>query len=121
MFRRPPLLTITSIAYVDTNGDSQTFSSDDYSADLDSIPGRAVLNYGESWPSTRTQPQAVTVTFTAGYGTAAAVPEEYKAAIKLLAAHLYENREPHITGTIVASFPNSLQSLLWMLRIPEVR
>jgi hypothetical protein len=66
---RPPLISVTSIAYVDTDGDSQTLDAADYTVDTASEPGRIVPAYGEDWPSTREQPGAVTVTFVAGYAT----------------------------------------------------
>jgi uncharacterized phiE125 gp8 family phage protein len=40
----------------------------------------------------------VTVTYSAGYGDADAVPAAIKEAIKLLAANWYENREAAIVG-----------------------
>ena len=66
---KPPLLSISSIQYVDTDGATQTFSSGDYSADRTSEPGRVVLGFGNSWPSARSQPDAVTITYIAGYGS----------------------------------------------------
>lgn len=64
---KPPLQSVSSITYVDTAGDTQTLSSDLYTVDTDSEPGRVILDYGESWPSTRDVAQAVTITFVAGY------------------------------------------------------
>lgn len=88
------LLTVSSITYIDTAGTSQAWSSSSYNVDVYSLPGRIEPVYGEVYPSTREQNNAVTVTFTAGYGAAASnVPDTVKTAIKLMAAHLYENRE----------------------------
>ena len=66
---KPPLLSVSSIQYVDTDGATQTFSSSDYSVDRTSEPGRVVLGFGNSWPSARAQPDAITITYLAGYGS----------------------------------------------------
>lgn len=90
---RPPLASVTSITYVDTAGTTQTLASSDYTVDAKSKPGRVAPAFGKSWPATRDVINAVTVTFDAGYGTAAAVPESIKREIKALLVHLYERRE----------------------------
>lgn len=103
---RPNLLTVSSVSYVDTNGDTQTFSSADYTVDTDALPGRINLDYGISWPSTRYQPNAVTITYTAGYGaTRESVPDCIKHAMLLYIGDLYENREGSIIGTIRTENP----------------
>lgn len=80
--RRPPIQSVTSITYLDTNGDSQTFSSSKYVVDTDREPGLITPAYGESWPATRCQIEAVTVRFVCGYTNADAVPHGIKTAIK---------------------------------------
>lgn len=117
---RPNLLTVTSIQYVDENGDTQTFSSSDYSVDTGSLPGRIVLGYAESWPTTRCQRNAVTVNYTAGYGaTATSVPDTIKSAMRLVLGDLWENREGKITGTIATENP-TVAALLWSERVVPV-
>jgi uncharacterized phiE125 gp8 family phage protein len=90
---RPPLQSVTSIVYVDSNGDAQTLAPSAYTVDSHSEPGRIVPAYGEVWPVTQAVPNAVTVVYIAGYGGAAQVPAETRAAIRLLVGHLHENRE----------------------------
>ena len=98
---RPPLQSVTSIQYVDTDGATQVLSSALYRVDTNSEPARIEPAYGESWPSTRGVIGAVTVTFVAGYGdVGAAVPELIRHWIKVLAGTMYEHREEVITGTI---------------------
>lgn len=75
---KAPCISVTSISYVDTNGDSQTLATTVYDTDLPTGPharaGRIFLKYGQSWPQTRDIPNAVTVRFVAGYsGTAVTV------------------------------------------------
>ena len=91
----PPLQSITSIKYYDTDGTEYEFLSTNYEVDIYSEPGRISLGYNKSWPSTILRPiNGVIITFTAGYGDAAKdVPEKVKQAIKVLIGELYEHRE----------------------------
>lgn len=117
---RPNLLTVTSITYVDQNGDTQTLSSTLYQVDIASLPGRIMPAYGQLWPTTRCQLNAVAVTFTAGYGAAAAVPVPIKHAVKLLVSHWFENREPVVVGTITSEVPTTVKALLGPYRVGTV-
>lgn len=56
-------------------------------------PGRVCLAPGQSWPVVQSRINAVEVTFVAGYGLAANVPQDLKSAQLLLLGHLHENRE----------------------------
>ena len=49
-----PLSSVTSIAYLDADGDSQTLSASKYIVDAANIPGRIKPAFGEVWPTTRT-------------------------------------------------------------------
>lgn len=98
---RCPVQSITSIQYVDEDGDTQTFDSGSYSFDSASNHCASVGPiYDEEWPDIREQVGAVTVTYVAGYTLAANVPPKYRHAIKLLVGHWYENRETSLVGTI---------------------
>jgi len=68
----PDALSITSIKHLDGEGAEQTLSVDVYQLDADSMPSRALLKPGQSWPATQDVPNAVRVRFTVGYGPAAA-------------------------------------------------
>ena len=89
-----PLVSVTSIAYLDGNGDSQTLAASVYGVDTTQDPGRIFLKSGQEWPSTLDQANAVTVTAVAGYGTAASdIPAALVHAGLMLVAHFYEHRE----------------------------
>jgi len=91
---KPPLSSVTSITYVDVDGDTQTVSSADYTVYTTGVVGRIGRSYGAIWPIARNIPEAVTVTYVAGYGaTPASVPAGIKHAINLLVGHWYTNRE----------------------------
>ena len=113
--RKLPVASVTSVQYVDLAGVTQTLSASSYQTDYAAPdrPGRIKPAYGQSWPSTRGSTyNAVTVTFKAGYGAAADVPETIRGALLLLVQHWYDRREPIITGTIVAMTPLSVDALL---------
>lgn len=102
---KPPLGSVTGITYVDTDGTTQTLSTDVYEHDPYTTPGRIVLKYAQVWPSTRDQRNAVAITFEAGYGGASEVPNLLKQGVLMRIAHWYENREETITGTIIGQTP----------------
>ncbi len=60
------------------------------------------------------------VTYTCGYGAAAKdIPRPLQAAIKLMAAHLFENREAVIIGTTVPmALPLGVERLIAPYRVP---
>lgn len=116
---KPPLSSVTSIQYVDASGDTQTFASGYYTVYTDTEPGYIELDQNENWPSTYGDTEDVTITYVAGYGGASSVPEAINVAIKLLASHWYEFREPVIAGTIVANVPNTVDALLWQYKVIE--
>lgn len=107
---QPPAISVSSIQYTDTAGATQTWSSG-WSLDADRIPGVVFLDYGESFPTTRTQRNAITVTYTAGYGTTAAdVPTAAKSAIKLLVKQRYDEPE---SGAEPVGYGALISTLQW--------
>lgn len=115
----PPLVSVTSITYTDTDGVSQTVSASDYDVDSTSEPGEIRPAYGESWPSTRDVRNAVTVRFVAGYGAAASVPEPVKLWLRLRVSTLYAHREQFVTGTIVAPIASIGDAILASFRVRD--
>lgn len=112
---RPPLQSVTSVVYVDSDGVSHTMSAGDYIVDTASEPGRIILAFGAGWPGATLQPgPAITVTYVAGYGDAEDVPPIYKQAILLATGHFYENREEIIAqqGVTIARLPWGVSALL---------
>lgn len=91
--RYPPLLSATSVKYLDIDGDSQTLASTYWEAAESEGFGIVRLKYGQSWPLTRAHSDSVWVEFVCGYGVSEAVPEPIKAAIRIHAAHHFRHRE----------------------------
>lgn len=99
----PPVQSVSSVQYVDDNGDTQTLSTALYDVDIDAELARVYPAYGETWPSVRFHPKSVTVTYVAGYGDDEDdVPEDIKSGLLLHLSRLYEQREPVVTGTIIS-------------------
>jgi uncharacterized phiE125 gp8 family phage protein len=78
-----PVTSITSIAYLDGDGTSQTLSTDVYQLETASVKQFVRLKYGQNWPTTRGDTNGITVTYVAGYATVAAVPQMVKLAVLL--------------------------------------
>ena len=103
----PPLQSVSSIKYIDGNGDEQTLDALLYSVDDDSIPGLIVPAYGETWPVTRDEVNAVRVRFVAGFGDASDVPEDIKSWIKIMVGTMYDNPQGIVVGQTVMSIPRT--------------
>lgn len=113
----PPLgSTSVTLAYTNSTGGTTTMPSSDYIVDADAKPARITPIYGGTWPTNyREQAGAVTVTFTAGFGSTTGesitnTPEPIKQAIKMLASHYYEHRES--VDAPLAEVPLGVRALL---------
>lgn len=109
-----PLVAVTSIQYYDTGGVLQTLDSAYYRVDTANEPGRITEAYNYSWPSIRNITNAVTVTYTSGYGaTGDNVPDDIKTLIKQVIHYLW-----HRNGDIEEL--KKAKNMLWMRRIVNV-
>lgn len=131
----PPLISISFVKYYDTNGTLQTWSSSEYVVDNndDLKKGELYPAYNYWWPSTRLFPNAVNIRYIAGYADSGAspldladnVPEGIKHAIKMLVAHLFENREATMVSAGMAgslsvlTVPKGYDSLVAQYKIQE--
>lgn len=114
---RPPLLSVVSIKYIDTDSAEQTFEDTKYSVDTFRTIGRVVLKSGESWPSVDDDINVVRIQWKAGYGELTTdVPEDIRSAILLTIGHLYEHRED-VVAVSMNELPQGALDLLWSYRI----
>jgi uncharacterized phiE125 gp8 family phage protein len=113
---KPPIQSVSSIKYIDPDGDEQTLDASAYQVDAVSEPGRVKPAYGQSWPSIRCEMNAVKVRFVAGYGAPSAVSGLAKQAILMLVAHYSENREATLVGTSINEVPLGFNDLLSLLK-----
>ena len=118
---KPPVTAVTAIEYVDTDGVTQTLDPSLYRVSLPTGPWAqpACIEpaYGQTWPSTRSVSDAVTVRYTCGYGTSEDVPGNIIAAMKLRLGTLYEQREGVIVGSIATPLPQGDEYLLWPFKV----
>ena len=90
---RPPLTSVTSITYTDNDGTSQTLATDQYTVNTFTTPGEIVEAWGKSWPTTRDVPNAVVVTYVAGYAQPEDVPQVVRHLILMATGDKYWHRE----------------------------
>ena len=110
---RPPLVSVSSVQYVDTAGTSQAF---DFATNCDVIAGQLSVvqcKPGQSWPVPLCpREDAVQITFIAGNATPARAAVR---AIMLLVGHWYLNREETHEKRL-SNIPNGVESLIQQIR-----
>ena len=90
-----PVVAISSITYIDRNGDSQTVSAADYYLDGEQV--RFLRTFTKS--ALKDRSEAVKITYTAGYGADVfQLPQMDRMAIKLSVANRFENRDDMMGG-----------------------
>lgn len=97
----PPVLSVDDINYVDSSGMPRSLDAGTYRvAGLGDEEGASVCRARSvAWPCTAGVPDAVQITFTAGFGeTAAEIPYPIRQAILMHVAHLYDNRGAVTSG-----------------------
>jgi len=113
---RPPLVSVTSVKYLDSDGTQQTITAADYTVDTYTEPGRITPAYNLSWPSGRVHTNAIEVIYVAGYGAATAVPQSIKDAISMTVTQWYANRgdegDKHLSQ-LPAAAKSLLRSQAW--------
>jgi uncharacterized phiE125 gp8 family phage protein len=106
-----PVISVTSVSYVDDVGNTATWAADQYTAVTRENGSFIVPAYNVSLPVIRNVPNALTVRFTAGYVDASvspeisAVPWPLTRAIILLAGSWYEDRE-------IGAVPDGVEALI---------
>ena len=104
---RAPVQSVSSIAYVDSAGVTQTLDPTDYLAALsDGWRPSVAPAYGKCWPGTRCQREAVLVTYVAGYGGHNDVPWGIRHALKMLVAAWFSTREMAPTDGVLDLLEN---------------
>ncbi|MBI1365764.1 MAG: hypothetical protein GC153_07365 [Alphaproteobacteria bacterium] len=105
---KSPVFSLDAVEVLDRQGAATSVDAALY--DFDSgAPGRLVAR--GLWPFSLRGLGAVRIDFTAGWTAAADIPEELTLAVKMLAAHFYENRES-AGETQIFSTPQAVDALI---------
>jgi uncharacterized phiE125 gp8 family phage protein len=115
VFPVAPLVSVSSVSYVDGAGSAQTLSSSVYEVRSDGLRASVVLKSGQTWPAVQSGSR-ITVTAVVGYST---VPEAVRHAILLLISQWYDSRSDAGEKPMV-SMPNAVESLLTNFRVFSV-
>ena len=123
---KPNLISVESVKYYSDDNTASTFATSNYYVDTTSEQGRVVLRSGKSWPtlSELRDANAYEIEYKAGYGTsngdtAANVPRNITNAIKMLALHLFENRDL-VTSMSVNTIPATIGALLGQYKVQRL-
>lgn len=110
----PPLVSVDEIEYVKTDGTTATIADfREFGVESANGQGFVLHAYDGEWPDTRDdEPEAVRITFTAGYSE---VPKPIKHAILLLVGGWYENRE-NAAEIKLNEMPRGVDALLYPFR-----
>jgi uncharacterized phiE125 gp8 family phage protein len=108
-----PVTSITSISYFDAAGATQTLSATVYRLIASGIEAFIELKPDQTWPTTKSG-ERITVTAVVGY---ASLPFDIRAAILLMTASLFANRENVVVGTIINELPMGVAALLCNHRV----
>jgi uncharacterized phiE125 gp8 family phage protein len=107
---RPKIISVTSVDYVDIDGNLQTgYATSNYHT----VIGEDGGIWFEDIPDTDSVPEPIRITYTAGYGASADdVPSVIQTAIKLLVSEWYSKR------TAEGSVPEWVTSIVKTKQIP---
>ena len=108
---KPPLKSIESITYYDAANQQQTLATSKYYVEVNEIQG--YVEFLEATPAVYDRKDAVKITFKAGYGESADLPESIKQWIMIRTANFFEFRQ----GAEKAEMSDAL---LWPFMLPEL-
>lgn len=86
----PPVASVTSIKYTDPLGVEQTLDQSKYRLSAFGAQRNVVPTFGNEWPCTACDPEAVRIQYVTGYTSC---PQAARSAMLLIIGHLYENRQ----------------------------
>jgi uncharacterized phiE125 gp8 family phage protein len=113
-FAKPPVQSVTSLKYLDSDGVEQTWAAENYDTQLTVVPSLLMPAYGVVWPTIRSgRYNSVTLTYVSGYGDAAtAVPKRVRRFLYEYVGNAFEQRESFVLGERAWKVPDSLWEIL---------
>lgn len=101
-----PVKSITSVTYYDAEGTFQTLAAGAYTFLTDQLGAYVTLQVDEVWPAVAGRPDAMAVTYVAGYGpNPADVPADIRQIILLMVGDWYDHRANVVSGVSAAEVP----------------
>lgn len=113
---KTPVQSINAITYYDRDEVEQNATVGHFHLFSDIYRAWVEPKDKRDWPDVFGRPDALTITFVAGYGAAEDVPFELRQAILMLVAHWYENREAVVTGAGPAEMPMAVEAMTGLHR-----
>lgn len=111
--KKPPLGAVEKIEYISDGSDSYVLLDPSfYVVDGTVEPAVVVKHRDMSYPAISWMPNAVRVTYSAGYADAASVPKSIKQWMLIRIATLYEHREEIVVGMSVTPIQNDYNDYL---------
>jgi len=114
----PPVQSVTSLNYTDTDDTESTFSSDNYSVVTNREPGLVVLGYSKVWPTATLHHDEypIEITYVCGYEPTSDRPADYrenvpqpiKDALKMQVEIYYDRPPPDYRETLEQTIANLL-------------
>ncbi|QDV24390.1 head-tail connector protein [Aureliella helgolandensis] len=96
---RWPLQSVESITYTAADGSEATIAAEEIAIRKgDDDRGRIALKDWAGWPETKATPDAVRISFKAGWADPQAVPRKWNRALLMLISWWFEQREGAILG-----------------------
>lgn len=114
-----PVQSVESITYKDTSGATQTVTLGDIVQPLNDERYTIYLNDWAAFPAAKSTPNAITIAFTAGWATQAAIPPAIARASLMLVSHWFENRESVLVGATSKDLEFAVNALLEAVRPGE--
>lgn len=109
-----PVISISSVSYIDANGTALALPENVYEARSDGLTASIALKFGQVWPSIQAGSR-ITVTAIVGYSS---VPEALRHATMLLVGEWYRSRENSAFGSNQPTeLPHAVTALLTNHRI----
>lgn len=91
-----PFVSLTSISYVDSDGDAAAIATGSVRTDAGREPAMIRPLHGEAWPASR-EGEPVVLTYVAGYGTTAeSIPADLTKAIWMIVERDYDPPERQV-------------------------
>lgn len=110
--RMTPVQALTAVEYYDAENTLQTAALADFELWRDGDFMICKPKDGAQWPSSARRPDAIKITYTAGFGdNPEDIPESIRVAMLMLVSHLYERTSAVEAGTL-AETPMGYETLM---------